>query len=90
MFYVRKWFSDQVNVIKPHCNAPNLCYGVCGGFFRALGAKIGKHTEISTASSVTHPLLEIGDGAFVADAVTLGEADIRGQQLDLGKNHDRK
>jgi non-ribosomal peptide synthetase-like protein len=50
-----------------------------------LGAKIGKNTEISTASSVTHPLLEIGDGAFVADAVTLGEADIRAQQLILSK-----
>ena len=28
---------------------------------------------------------EIGDGAFVADAVTLGEADVRGQQLILSK-----
>src|SRR6201985_3328311 len=54
-------------------------------FFRALGAKVGKNTEISTASSVTHPLLEIGKGSFIADAVTLGEADVRGQQLILEK-----
>jgi len=52
---------------------------------RSFGAKIGKNTEISTASSVTHPLLEIGWGAFVADAVTLGETDVRGQQLILEK-----
>ena len=31
-------------------------------YLRALGAKIGKDTEISTASSVTYPLLEIGEG----------------------------
>ena len=52
-------------------------------FFRALGAKVGTNTEISTASSVTHPLLNIGNEAFVADAVTLGETDVRGQQLIL-------
>jgi non-ribosomal peptide synthetase-like protein len=54
-----------------------------GPFFRALGAKVGKNAEVSTASSVTHPLLCIGNNAFVADAVTLGEADVRAQQLIL-------
>ena len=84
-FYVRKWFADQLlslNLIVLH---PIYATVYVSSFFRALGAKIGKGSEISTASSVTHPLLEIGDGAFVADAVTLGEADIRGQQLILDK-----
>jgi len=85
MFYVRKWFTDQIlslNLIVLH---PIYATVYVSRFFRALGAKIGKDTEISTASNVTHPLLEIGDGAFVADAVTLGEADVRGQQLILDK-----
>jgi len=84
-FYVRKWFADQLlslNLIVLH---PIYATVFVSDFFRSLGAKIGKGTEISTASSVTHPLLEIGDGAFVADAVTLGEADVRGQQLVLSK-----
>lgn len=83
--YVRKWFTDQLlslNLIVLH---PIYATIYVSRFFRALGAKIGKDTEISTASNVTHPLLEIGDGAFVADAVTLGEADVRGQQLILDK-----
>lgn len=85
MFYVRKWFTDQLlslNLIVLH---PIYATVFVSRFFRALGAKIGKDTEISTASSVTHPLLEIGDGAFIADAVTLGESDIRGQQLILDR-----
>lgn len=85
MFYVKKWFTDQLlslNLIVLH---PIYATVFVARFFRALGAKIGKDTEISTASSVTHPLLEIGDGAFVADAVTLGEADVRAQQLILNK-----
>jgi non-ribosomal peptide synthetase-like protein len=53
--------------------------------FRAFGAKIGKNTEISTASNVTHSLLEIGEGSFIADAVTLGEADVRAQRLIIEK-----
>jgi non-ribosomal peptide synthetase-like protein len=83
--YVRKWFTDQllsINLVVLH---PIYATVFVSTFFRALGAKVGKGAEISTASSVTHPLLEIGDGAFVADAVTLGEADVRGQQLILEK-----
>ena len=85
MFYVRKWFVDQLMSLSLIVLHPIYATVYVAGFFRALGAKIGKDTEISTASSVTHPLLEIGDGAFVADAVTLGEADIRAQQLILEK-----
>ena len=85
MFYVRKWFADQLMSLSLIVLHPIYATVYVAGFFRSLGAKIGKDTEISTASSVTHPLLEIGDGAFVADAVTLGEADIRGQQLILAK-----
>ena len=85
IFYLKKWFVDQLlslNLIVLH---PIYATVYVARFFRALGAKIGKDTEISTASNVTHALLEIGDGAFIADAVTLGEADIRGQQLILDK-----
>ncbi|WP_091370211.1 Pls/PosA family non-ribosomal peptide synthetase [Mucilaginibacter mallensis] len=85
MAYVRKWFADQVLSINLVVLHPIYATVFISGFFRALGAKVGKGAEISTAGSVTHPLLEIGDGAFVADAVTLGEADVRGQQLILEK-----
>ncbi|WP_094570126.1 Pls/PosA family non-ribosomal peptide synthetase [Mucilaginibacter xinganensis] len=85
MFYVRKWFIDQLMSLSLIVLHPIYATIYVAGFFRALGAKIGRDTEISTASSVTHQLLEIGDGAFVADAVTLGEADVRAQQLILDK-----
>jgi non-ribosomal peptide synthetase-like protein len=85
ILYVRKWFADQLMSLSLIVMHPIYATVYVAGFFRALGAKIGKDTEISTASNVTHPMLEIGDGAFVADAVTLGEADIRAQQLILSK-----
>lgn len=85
IFYVRKWFADQLMSLSLIVLHPIYATIYVATFFRALGAKIGRDTEISTASNVTHPLLEIGDGAFVADAVTLGEADVRAQQLVLSK-----
>jgi non-ribosomal peptide synthetase-like protein len=84
-FYVRKWFADQLMSLSLIVIHPIYATVYISSLFRALGAKVGRNTEVSTASSVTHPLLEIGDGAFVADAVTLGEADVRGQRLILEK-----
>lgn len=85
LFYVRKWFADQLMSLSLIVLHPIYATVYISLLFRALGAKVGKNTEISTASSVTHPLLEIGRNAFVADAVTLGESDVRGQQLILDR-----
>jgi non-ribosomal peptide synthetase-like protein len=85
LFYVRKWFADQLMSLSLIVLHPIYATVYISLLFRALGAKVGKNTEISTASSVTHPLLFIGKGAFVADAVTLGESDVRGQQLILDR-----
>lgn len=85
LFYVRKWFADQLMSLSLIVLHPMYATVYVSLLFRALGAKVGTNTEISTASSVTHPLLEIGKDAFVADAVTLGESDVRGQQLILDK-----
>jgi len=88
--YVRKWLSDQFLSLSLVVMHPIFASVYISRFFRLLGARVGKNTEISTASSVTHALLELGSEAFVADAVTLGEADVRGQQLILEKTtiHD--
>ncbi|MBS1629995.1 MAG: amino acid adenylation domain-containing protein [Bacteroidetes bacterium] len=85
LFYFKKWLADQFLALSLIVLHPIYATVYVSMFFRALGAKVGKNSEISTAASVTHPLLEIGSGSFIADAVTLGEADVRGQQLILKK-----
>lgn len=85
--YVRKWLSDQLISTSLIVLHPLFASVYVSAFFRLLGAKIGKNTEISTASNVTHTMLEIGEESFIADAVTLGEEDIRGQQLILDTTH---
>lgn len=83
--YIRKWLSDQLISVALIVLHPIYATVFVSIFFRLLGAKIGDNTEISTASNVTHTMLEIGSESFIADAVSLGEEDIRGQRLILDK-----
>lgn len=83
--YIRKWLSEQLMALSLIVVHPIYATVYVTSMFRALGAKVGKNTEISTANNVTHPLFEIGEESFIADAVTLGEADIRGQRLILDR-----
>ena len=81
--YFRKWLSDQLMSLSLMIMHPVYATVYISTFFRALGAKIGKYTEISTANNVTHPMLEIGENSFIADNVNLGESDVRSQKLIL-------
>ncbi len=84
-FYLKKWFSDQLMTLALFVLHPAYATVYVSSLYRALGAKVGKNSEISTASQVTHRLLEVGEGAFIADVVVLGEDDIRGQRLTLSR-----
>ncbi|ABI61121.1 Non-ribosomal peptide synthetase module [Granulibacter bethesdensis CGDNIH1] len=84
-FFLRKWFVDHLMELA--LGAVHAIYATLYvvPWMRALGAKIGEYTEISTATSVTHDLLDIGPEAFIADGVMLGDADIRHGRLYLRK-----
>ena len=81
--YYKKWFKDQLMNLSLIVLHPLYASIYISTFYRLLGAKVGKNSEISTASDVTHHFLEIGDNSFIADAVILGEHDVRNQELIL-------
>ena len=83
--YVWKWFLDQMFSLSLNVLRPIFATVFIPSLYRALGAKVGKNTEISNASNVTHHLLEIGDESFIADAAVIGETDIRHQELIIEK-----
>jgi non-ribosomal peptide synthetase-like protein len=83
LFYVKKWLADQLLALSLTVLHPIYASVYVAYFFRLLGAKVGKNTEISTASNVTHKLFEIGNESFIADAVILGESDIRNHEIIL-------
>lgn len=83
--YLKKWLSDQLMSLSLIILHPVFATVYISSFFRALGAKIGEYTEISTANNVSHTMLEIGRNSFIADNVNLGESDVRAQKLILEK-----
>jgi non-ribosomal peptide synthetase-like protein len=82
--YLKKWLYDQIMDLSLGIIHPLFATIYAPYFYKSLRAKIGKNTEISTASNVSHHLLEIGEGAFIADAVILGEAEFKNNILTIG------
>ncbi len=81
--YYRKWMKDQLMNLSLIVLHPLYASVYISIYYKMLGAKVGKNSEISTASDVSHNLLEIGNGSFIADAVILGEHDVRNETLYL-------
>ena len=75
-FYLRKWFVDQLLDLSLDFLGPLYASVYLAPWYRLLGAKLGRMTEISTASFISPDLLSIDDESFVADAVSLGAARI--------------
>ncbi|MBI3711729.1 MAG: amino acid adenylation domain-containing protein [Burkholderiales bacterium] len=74
--YCGKWLVNQIQ----ECSLQVL-HGVYATiyspfWYRLLGAKIGKETEVSTALGVVPDMLTLGDECFIADAVMLGDEEI--------------
>ncbi|MGG2362750.1 hypothetical protein ACE4Z5_28045, partial [Salmonella enterica] len=46
-------------------------------WYRAMGAKVGRDTEIATNFSGRYDTIDIGDKCFVADEVIIGDEDLR-------------
>ena len=52
-------------------------------WYRLLGVKLGRRAEVSTASSISPDLVELGDECFIADAVILGVPRIADGEIVL-------
>src|SRR5258708_5301765 len=85
--YFRKWFFDQTLGLSLDVVGPLYASVYLTPWYKLLGAKLGKGTEISTASFVSPDLFSIGDESFIADSVSLGAPRVRDGQMTLGKNH---
>ena len=83
LFYFRKWFVDRLMDLSLSILRPVYATIYVPYFLRALGVKIGCRAEISTARSMTHDLVEIGEESFIADMVLLGDAEVRRGELIL-------
>lgn len=73
-FYLRFWFVQQVTDLALALLHPIYATLYVIPWYRALGVRIGKRAEISTAAKIVPDLVDIGPESFIADAVVFGAA----------------
>ena len=81
--YYRKWVAARILDASLETLHGLYASVFASTWLRLMGAKIGRRTEISTATGVIPDLLNIGDDSFVADGVTLGDEEQRGGWMSL-------
>ena len=71
---VRKWMADQL--LSTSLESTNALYATLytAPWLRALGAKVGPRSEVSTVGHIDPDLLTLGEGSFVADMASVGSA----------------
>ncbi len=85
LFYLRKWFVDQLLELSLDVIGPLYATIYLNPFYKLLGAKLGRRAEISTASFISPDLLEIGEEGFIADAVSLGAAQVENGTIKIDR-----
>ncbi len=76
-FYLRKWVVALATEVTLETLSSLFATVYMRGWYRLMGAKIGKDAEISTNLSGRYDLVEIGEKCFIADEVVLGDEEIR-------------
>lgn len=82
--YLKHWFESYLLENTKNILLPVYATVYCPAFLRALGAKIGAGSEISTVSHITPSLLDVGDGSFLADACLVGGQRINAGVVEIG------
>ncbi|MCB6184855.1 amino acid adenylation domain-containing protein [Leeia sp. TBRC 13508] len=83
--YYRKWLTNQIQEASLFVLHGIYATLYAPTWYRLLGAKIGKGTEVSTAMGVVPDMLTLGKDAFIADAVMLGDDEINAGWMSI--NH---
>ena len=84
-FYLRKWAVALATEVTLETLSSLFATLYMRTWYRLMGAKIGKDSEISTNLSGRYDLVEIGEKCFIADEVVLGDEDMRRGWMYLNK-----
>jgi non-ribosomal peptide synthetase-like protein len=81
--YLRKWLITRILDASLETLHGLYASVYAATWLRLMGAKVGRHTEVSTATGVIPDLLSLGNDSFVADGVMLGDEEQRGGWMTL-------
>ncbi|HXY58588.1 MAG TPA: Pls/PosA family non-ribosomal peptide synthetase [Methylocystis sp.] len=76
-FYLRKWAVALATEVTLETLSSLFATLYMRSWYRLMGARIGKDSEISTNIAGRYDIVEIGEKCFIADEVVLGDEDVR-------------
>ncbi|MDA8230415.1 MAG: amino acid adenylation domain-containing protein [Magnetospirillum sp.] len=76
-FYLRKWMVALCSELTLETLSSLYATVYMRAWYRLMGARIGRGSEISCSLSGRYDLIDIGDKCFVADEVMLGDETVR-------------
>ena len=76
-FYVRKWMVGLATEVTLETLSGLYATVFMRSWYRLLGTRVGKGTEISTNLAGRYDLVELGANNFVGDETVLGDEEIR-------------
>jgi len=84
-FYVRLWFFDQLMDLSLEVIGTFYTTLYLAPWLKALGARIGARSEISTIRLIHPDLLSTGPECFLADDVMVGTPHVRAGWITIGR-----
>ena len=76
-FYIRKWAVSLATEVTLETLSSLFATLYMRSWYRLMGARIGKDSEISTNLSGRYDIVDIGEKCFIADEVVFGDEDVR-------------
>ena len=86
VYYLRYWLAFDLMRLVGSMMLPVFTTIYLPPWMRLLGAKLGKHCELSTMWSFMPELIIAGDGTFFADGCILGGMRIFGGRFEIRSN----
>ena len=87
LFYYKKWFFDELMKLSLQVIGTLYTTLYLQFWFKLLGVKIGKRSEISTVEFISPDLLVAGDECFLADSVSVGASHVRDGYITIAKTY---
>ncbi|MGE3246356.1 MAG: amino acid adenylation domain-containing protein, partial [Beijerinckiaceae bacterium] len=84
-FYLRKWIVGLATEVTLETLSSLYATVYMRHWYRAMGAKIGKGSEISTNLSGRYDLVDIGENNFIGDEAVFGDEELHRGWMTLAK-----
>jgi non-ribosomal peptide synthetase-like protein len=83
--YFRSWFIERLMELSLDVIGPLYATIYLIPWYRLLGARLGRRSEVSTASFISPDLLTMGEEGFIADDVSLGAPRVEDGHVTLDR-----